>query len=108
MTHTPAAHIAATARWSKEVENIVVMERLRHYNDGNPCGAVALRRYLLETRLHPLPSVSQISRILTQYGLTYGRTGWYEGEEPEWLPDSAWVPPSQRKYFSMLDDLEIN
>ena len=79
----------------EEVEQIVVMVRLEQYNRGLPCGARALRRRLDEFyHLKPLPSVTAIGRILARNGLTYARTGWYEGDVPEWLPASAkrWQP----------------
>jgi len=73
-----------------EVEQLVVMERCHLYNAGRPCGAVALRRHLCECLgVQTPPSVRQISQVLTRYGLTHGRTGWYEGDVPEWLPASA-------------------
>ena len=64
----------------------------------------ALHRHLQEDALlHPLPSVRRIGNILTRYGLTHGRTGWYEGEQLDWLPTSARVPVERRKHFSMAD-----
>jgi len=104
MSNHTETNIAATPRSSEEVEHIVVMERLHRYNHGLPCGAVALRRHLREQAfLHPLPSVRHIGQILTQYGLTHGRTGWYEGEQLDWLPASARIPDARRKHFSMTD-----
>lgn len=83
---------------SEEIEQIVVMERLHLYNKGLPCGATALHRHLRDACLVvALPSVSRIGKILTQYGLTYGRTGWYEGEELDWLPASAQIPIAERR-----------
>ena len=68
----------------KEVEQIVVMVRLETYNAGLPCGPKVLRRRLNEHEvLKPLPSERTIYRILARNGLTCGRTGWYEGDEPE-------------------------
>ena len=82
---------------------MVVWERLHRYNHGLLCGASALRRRLDEHYcVRPLPSVGKIGRILTVYGLTHGRTGWYEGEDLDWLPGSAQVPASQRKEFEIL------
>ena len=79
-------------------EQLIVMERLRLYNAGLPCGAVALRQHLDERPdVSPLPSVRQIHWVLNQYGLTYGRTGWYEGEELDWLPTSAQIPTHGRR-----------
>jgi len=104
MPNNTEAKIVATPRSSEEVEHIVVMERLHRYNHGLPCGAVALRRHLREEALlHPLPSARHIRQILTQYGLTHGRTGWYEGEQLDWLPASARVTDARRKHFSMTD-----
>jgi hypothetical protein len=78
-----------------EIEQIVVMERLSLYNQGLPCGAVAVRKRLHDDyHLTPLPSVRTIGRILARNGLTYQRTGWYDGDGSEWLPASAkkWRP----------------
>jgi hypothetical protein len=91
--------------WSPdEVEQTVAMVRLHLYNRCLPCGAAALRRYLDEQEgLRPLPSTRRISRILTRYGLTYGRTGWYDEETvedlPAEVPRSAWVAPAQRRHY---------
>ncbi|MFN2352847.1 MAG: hypothetical protein ABR497_12980, partial [Kiritimatiellia bacterium] len=57
--------------------------------------------------LHPLPSVRRISEILSLYGLTHGRTGWYAGEQLDWLPASARVPQARRKHFSMIENGKI-
>ena len=96
--------LAAAPRSPEAVEHIVVMERLHRYNHSLPCGAVALRRHLREeATLHPLPSLRRIRQILTQYGLTHSRTGWYEGEELDWLPASARGPEAQRRHFSVMD-----
>ena len=104
MPERTETNIVAVPRSSEEVEHIVVMERLHRYNHGLPCGAVALHRHLqAEAILRPLPSVRHIRRSLTLYGLTHGRTGWYEGEELGWLPASAQLPVEQRKHFSMAD-----
>lgn len=85
-------------RSAEEIEQIVVMERLHLCNRGLPCGAAALRRHLDDQDgVRPLPSVHRISRILTQHGLTYGRTGWYPGDEPDWLPVSARIPLAERR-----------
>ena len=71
-------------RSPEEVEAVVTMVRLELYNSGQPCGPKPLRRRLQEHySLKPLPSESTISRILARNGLTSGRTGWYEGEDPE-------------------------
>ena len=105
MPTSTQTHTAAVPRSLKEVEHIVAMERLHRYNHGLPCGASALRRHLREEiGLHPLPSLRRIRQILTQYGLTYGRTGWYDGEDLERLPNSARVPEARRRHFSMIKD----
>jgi hypothetical protein len=104
MAKRTEANIVAEPRSSEQVEHIVVMERLHRYNHSLPCGALALHRHLqAEAILHPLPSVRHIRQILTQYGLTHGRTGWYEGEQLDWLPASARVADARRKHFSMTD-----
>jgi len=65
----------------KEVEQIVIMIRLELYNRGLPCGPNVLRRRLDEHEaLKSLPSERTIARILARNGLTYGRSGWYEGD----------------------------
>jgi hypothetical protein len=82
-------------RTPSEIEQIVIMERLSLYNRGLPCGAIAVRTRLQnDCHLTPLPSVRTIGRILARNGLTYGRTGWYDGDEPTWLPasDRKWRP----------------
>lgn len=94
----------AVPRSPEDEEHIVVMELLHRYNGGLPCGAAALRRHLQEeASLQPLPSVRRIRQILTLYGLTHGRTGWYEGEELDWLPASARIPEAQRRHLSLID-----
>ena len=75
-------HSYAGPRPPEEVEEIVVMVRLELYNRELPCGPNALRRRLDEHfSLKPLPSERTIARILARNGLTYGRTGWYEGDD---------------------------
>ena len=92
-------------RSPEQVEPAIAMARLHLYNHGLPCGAAAVRRYLHdELHLRPLPSTRRIGRILTLYGLTYARTGWYgewtAEDLPAGVPRSAWVPPAQRRYLS--------
>jgi len=83
-------------RSAEELAEIVVWKRLHCYNEGLPCGAAALRERLHEEGVRPLPSVRWIGHVLTRYGLTHRRTGWYEGEELDGLPKSAQVPPEKR------------
>jgi len=82
----------------QEIDKIVVSVRLELYNKAVPCGPKSVRK-TMDTiyHVHPLPSERTIARILTRYGLTYGRTGWYKGEDPDWLPESArrWNPYKQ-------------
>jgi hypothetical protein len=81
-----------------ELEHLVVLLRLHLYNHGQPCGADALRRALAdEHAVHLLPSRRRIGRILVLYGLTHRRTGWYDGDEPDWLPQASRLPPEERR-----------
>jgi len=69
----------------EKIEQIVVMERLHLYNRGIPCGAKTIKNLLEQEDVRPLPSVSTIKRILSRNCLTYGRTGYYPGDENgEW------------------------
>ena len=95
-----AEHAGSPPRSQQETEALVVMVRLALYNQNQPCGAVALRRRLQDHYcLRPLPSLHRIRKILVQYGLTHKRTGWYEGEEPFWLPASSCIPQEKRRYY---------
>jgi len=60
-----------------EIEQMVVVERLRLYNHGLPCGAKAIWCRLDKQGIGPLPSVSTIGRILSRNYLTHRRTGYY-------------------------------
>ena len=61
----------------KEIEEIVKMVRLGLYNNGQFCGARAIKEKLEDYyEINPLPSESTIGRILAHHGLTNGRTGW--------------------------------
>jgi hypothetical protein len=60
-----------------EIEQVVVMERLRLYNRGLPCGAQAIRRNLIKQGIEPLPCASTIGRILSRNYLIHCRTGYY-------------------------------
>jgi len=74
----------ADVRSPEEVEEIVKMVRLELYNRDQLCGPRALRQRLDQHySLKPLPSERTIARILAKNGLTNGRTGWYEGDDPE-------------------------
>lgn len=83
-------HVCSPPCLAEAVEQMVVMVRLDLYNHEEACGATALRKRLDEHyHLKPLPSVRKIGRVLARNGLTHGRTGWYEGDDPDWLPASA-------------------
>lgn len=74
----------------EEIEQMVVCARLELYNRTLPCDPKALREHLkVYYHVRPLPSERTIARILVRNGLTYGRTGWYEGEDLDWLPESS-------------------
>jgi hypothetical protein len=91
-------HAFATPRTPGEVEQIVVFVRLELYNRNRPCGAAALQQHLRnQCNLRPLPSRRRISQILVQYGLTHGRTGWYEGEDLDWLPATSRISKEERR-----------
>jgi len=65
---------------TERVIGIVKLVRLDLYGHGLACRAKAIRRQLEEEyELEPLPSERTIGRILEALGLTYNRTGWYEG-----------------------------
>lgn len=84
-----------------DMEERVVLARMHLYNQAVPCGARAVWKYLRESHPGlPVPSLRRIGRLLTLYGLTHGRLGWYDGEDLEWLPASARVPKEQRRHFS--------
>jgi hypothetical protein len=88
----------APPRPPEEVEAIVVLARRELCNRNLPCGAAASRRRLQDHyHLRPLPSKRRIGAILVRHGLTHGRTGWYAGEELDWLPSSSRVPSEERR-----------
>ena len=61
----------------KEIEEIVKMIRLELYNNGQFCGARAIKEKLEDCDgIDTLPSESTIGRILSRHGLTHGRTGY--------------------------------
>jgi len=53
------------------------MIRLNRYNRGRTHGANAILQEMESMEVRPLPSLRTIARILTPFGLTYGRTGHY-------------------------------
>jgi len=60
-----------------EIEEIVAMVRLNHYNRGRTYGASAIIHEMESMGVRPLPSLRTIARILTRLGLSNGRTGHY-------------------------------
>jgi transposase InsO family protein len=70
--HTQAGRTPA------EIEEIVQLVRLALYNQGEFCGAQAIRWRLEDLAVHPLPSLRTIGRILARHELTHRRTGRYE------------------------------
>jgi len=82
---------------AQEIEETIVFIRLHLYHRAVPCGPKAIREIMDSHHIRPLPAERSIARALAQNGLTHGRTGWYEGDDPEWLPESAkrWKPKNQ-------------
>lgn len=61
-----------------EIEEIIKMVRLELYNQGIGCGSRAIKKRLEKFyQIEPLPSESTIGRVLSNHGLTHGRTGFY-------------------------------
>jgi hypothetical protein len=82
-------------RTAQEIGVIIVSIRLQLYNRAVSCGPKAIRQAMDAIHnVRPLPSLRTIARALAQNGLTHGRTGWYKGDDPAWLPESAkrWKP----------------
>ena len=64
-----------------ETIDLITFVRLELYNRDRPCGSKAIADRLKQTYgLRVVPSPSVIARVLSENGLTHGRTGWYEGE----------------------------
>lgn len=61
----------------KEIEEIVIMERLYLYNNGLSYGAKAISKTMKHKGIRPLPSITTINRILSRNCLTHRRTGYY-------------------------------
>jgi len=61
----------------EEIQEIVKMIRLELYNRGLQCGAQVIKDKMEDDDINPVPSKSTIGRILSQEGLTHGRTGFY-------------------------------
>lgn len=71
-------HDLDTPYTREEIVKLVKMIRLHLYNRGLHCGARVIRKEMEDDNIQPLPSVSTIGRILSRYGLTHGRTGYYK------------------------------
>ncbi len=68
------------------VDQIILLARIHLYNVGRACGASALRQYLIEQEaVSQIPSISKISCVLREYGLTHGRLGWDDDVDPQRL-----------------------
>ncbi len=61
----------------EEIKKIVIMIRLELYNQGQRCGAKAIKNKIEDDDIDPVPSESTIGRILSRHGLTHCRTGFY-------------------------------
>ena len=68
----------------EEVEQMVIMARLKLYNGSKPCGPKAVRERLCEHySVKPLPSERTIARLIAKHGLSHGRTGCCAGDGPD-------------------------
>ena len=62
----------------KEIEEIVKMVRLELYNKSIGCGSQAIKKRLeVFYQIESVSSESTIGHVLSRYGLTYSRTGFY-------------------------------
>ena len=73
-------------RSPKEIEDLVEFARRHLYGRELFCGPQAIRWYLEESGVRPLPSLSTIGRILRRRDLTHKRTGRYR---PKGVPYPA-------------------
>ena len=64
----------------EEIIEIVKVIRLHLYNRGQHCGANIIRKEMEAENIEPIPSVSTIGRILSDHGLTHGRTGFFNDD----------------------------
>ncbi len=69
------------SRTKEEIEDVVIFVRLELYNRDLSCGPASIRKKMEEYGEVKIPSERTIARILARQGLTYQRTGWYEGDE---------------------------
>jgi hypothetical protein len=74
----------AVARTPEEVEQLVIMARLKLYNGWKPCGPKAVRERLCEHySVKSPPSERTIARLLDKHGLSHARTGCHAGHGPD-------------------------
>jgi hypothetical protein len=79
--HTMQQNKLKHERTSNRTEKVITLIRLHLYNRGVCCGARAIQRHMQELDEPTIPSLRTIERMLARHGLTYGRTGFYPGEE---------------------------
>ena len=65
----------------KKIKEIVIMIWLELYNQGQCCGAKAIKNKMEYDDIEPVPLESTIGRILSRNGLTHGRIGFYESKD---------------------------
>ncbi len=63
-----------------EIGEVIAFIRLHLYNKGAACGATAIRAYMEEHGVVPVPSDYLIKKTLRVRGLTNSRTGIYPSE----------------------------
>ena len=64
-------------------QEVIRFIRLSLYNRGVNCGARVIRQHMQDLGEKHIPSVRDISKILSHHGLTHGRTGLYPGDIAE-------------------------
>jgi repressor of nif and glnA expression len=64
----------------QRTQEVIRFIRLSLYNRGVNCGARVIRQHMQDLGEKHIPSVRDISRILSHHGLTHGRTGLYPGD----------------------------
>jgi putative transposase len=86
--------LTSPTRIPSEIEEIVKLVRLNLYNRDLFCGAQAIHWEMEELKVHPLPSIRTIDRILGRQGLTHRRTGRYEAKGTVY-PKLPFLVPNQ-------------
>ena len=64
-------------RTMEEIDDTIEYVRLYLYNRGLLCSVKAIKKEMESLEVLPLPSLSQISKVLKERYLTHGRTGFY-------------------------------